>query len=168
VTESVVHDLETIEIVVGIWTINPSAVGVTFQIHGPQINDCAAQANRFKGLANQDANPGVTAPNWFGYDTGVTAGPTRTKVDGLNGCQTGAPPDACVLILPIAIDNPAEQGNSKSVWVVTFAPFYVTQTGSNTHSGKLLSNYIIYGGGQTASGGWFQGYSGPIAIKLTS
>jgi Flp pilus assembly protein TadG len=150
------------------WVINPAAIGVNYTIHGPQINGCNTKGNRFKGLANEDANANLTAPNWFNYDTGTKAGPTRTKVDGINGCQAGQAADQCVLILPIAVDNPPEQGNSKSTWVVAFAPFWVQQTGANTHSGTLLSNYIIYGSGQTATTGWNTGYIGPIAIRITS
>lgn len=152
----------------GKWVINPAAINYTYLIHGPQINNCKAKNPRMKGLANQDANTGLTAPNWFNYDTGVKAGPTRTKVDGINGCQTGQAADQCVLILPIAVDNPPESGNSKQTYVVAFAPFYVQQTGANTHSGTLLSNYIIYGQGQTGGNGWTPGYVGPIVIRLTS
>ena len=152
----------------GVWVINSAAIGVNYGIHGPQINDCLTKASRFKGLADQDANTSLTAPGWFNYDTGVKAGPTRSNVDGLNGCQTGQAADNCVLILPIAVNNPPEQGNSKSIWVVAFAPFYVTETGANTHSGKLLSNYIIYGKGRTGLPGWTPGYTGPIVIRVTT
>jgi Flp pilus assembly protein TadG len=152
----------------GKWVINPSAINKTYLIHGPQINDCAAKADRFKGLADQDDNSGKSANDWFGYDTGVKAGPTRTDVDGINGCQKGQAADNCVIILPVAIDNPPEQGNSKSVWVVAFVPFFVKETGANTHTGTVLSNYIVYAKGQTGAPGWTPGYTGPIVIRLTS
>lgn len=156
----------------GKWVINSAAIGVSYEIHGPQINGCSSKGARFKGLANQNANAGIVMPNqfngaWFSYDTGVKAGPTRTNVDGINGCQTGVVPYNCVIILPIAVNNPPEQGNSKSVWTVAFAPFYVTQQGANEHWGKLLSNYIIYGTGQTGQPGWTPGYTGPLVVRLT-
>lgn len=152
----------------GAWVINSAAINKTYLIHGPQINDCDAKADRFKGLADQNDNAGKSVPDWFGYDTGVKAGPTRTEVDGINGCKKGQDVDNCVIILPIAINNPAEQGNSKSVWVVAYAPFFVKETGANTHTGTVLSNYIIYGKGQGGGNGWTPSYTGPIVIRLTS
>src|SRR5262249_47399099 len=129
--------------------INPAAVGHTFRIHDSQLDqkgnaDCSSQADRFKGLSDQAANAGKNGGTWFTYETGTKAGPTQSKVDGVEGCaaNTGAPYD-CVMVLPIAMNNPAESGNSKQIYVVGFAAFYVTTVDSNTHNAKLLDDYIM-------------------------
>jgi hypothetical protein len=76
--------------------------------------------------------------------------------------------DKCVAILPIVVDNPKPSKANLQFWAVAYAPFYITQPNANEHDGVLLANYIEDGKGQTSSGGWFQGYTGPIVIRLTS
>lgn len=148
----------------GKWVFNQNATDQTFVIHGPQVPGCNTQGDRFKGLANQDANEGRTTPGWFAYDTGTKAGPTRSTVAGIQGCQKDDAPDQCVLILPVAVDQPPEQGNSKQVYVVGYAAFYVTQVNANTHDGKLLMGYDLTGAGQP---GWTPTSSGPVVIRVT-
>ncbi len=141
---------------------NANAIGVTYRIHDPQLKnhyeaDCKSKAARFKGLADQGkAQP--SGPGWFYYDTGTKAGPTRAKVYGTQGCAANTPePYNCVMILPIATNSPAESGNSKQVYVVTFGAFEVTTVDSNSHNGKFLGIYLITGGDSTAS--WSRGQS---------
>jgi hypothetical protein len=127
-------------------TVDPAAYGQTYLIHGPQIPDCGARSNSFKGLAVQDANVGKQVNAWWDGDDGVKAGPTRVKVRGIQGCNANdAHMNNCVLILPIATDSPAATKNGKTYhfYVVKLAAFLVTETAANEHSGKLLENYII-------------------------
>ncbi|HEY7034867.1 MAG TPA: TadE/TadG family type IV pilus assembly protein [Thermomicrobiales bacterium] len=149
--------------------INPAAVGHTFRVHDPSLDqkgnaDCSSQADRFKGLSKQSANAGKTAGSWFTYDTGDKAGPTQTKVEGVEGCaaDTDAPYD-CVMVLPIATNSPAESGNSKQVYVVGFAAFYVTTVDSNSHNAKLLDDYIMPGAGTDT---WCRDCGGTVVIRL--
>jgi hypothetical protein len=51
------------------------------------------------------------------------------------------------------------------MWTIGFAAFLITEVNSNTHTGKLLSNYIVK---HTGSLGWTPTSFGPIVIKLTS
>ncbi len=133
--------------------INPQAIGRTFRIHDPQLASkgqagCGISSSDFMGLADQDANAGKPANSWFTFATGDKAGPTRTTVSGAEGCKAGASePYNCVMILPIATNNPAGSNSSKQMFVVGFAAFYVTTVDSNTHNGQLLGAYIINGPG---------------------
>jgi Flp pilus assembly protein TadG len=156
----------------GAWQINPSAVGQTFNIHDPNqhnFNKCSISSSQYKGVADQDANGSLTAPpeKYFTYATGNVSSISAT-VQGINGCQVGQPLDNCVAYLPIAVIDSShpviETGTNKKVWTIGFAAFFITQTASNTHSGKLLDSYIVQG---PAVLGWTHGYFGPISIKLT-
>lgn len=150
--------------------INPSAVGRIFRIHDSQLDkkgnaDCESKADRFKGLADQGKNGGKVAPAWFNYDTGTKAGPTRAKVNGAEGCALNTQsPYNCVMILPVATNNPAESGNSKQIYVVGYAAFRVMRVDANTHNGQLLDDYII--GGLDGTDSWCRECGGPVVIRL--
>ncbi len=150
--------------------INPNAVGRIFRVHDPQLDkkgnaDCGSRADRFKGLADQNKNAGKTAPAWFYYDTGTKAGPTRAKVNGAEGCAANTPePYNCVMLIPVATNNPAESGNSKQIYVVGYAPFKVTTVDSNSHNAQLLDDYIISGIG--GSDTWCRECGGVVVIRL--
>jgi hypothetical protein len=162
---------------VPIWAggkINPAAVGVTYRVHDPKISQtggganaqaagCNTQGARFNGLNDQNAgNSGVGS--WYRYDTGTSAGPTRAKVNGTQGCAANtAGPYNCVMILPIAVNSPAESGNSKSVYVVALAAFYVTTVDANTHNAKLLDDYVLAGSGNN---GWCRDCGGLVVVRL--
>lgn len=146
----------------GSWVLNPAANGQTFIIHGPQVADCNMPSNSFKGLADQSANANLTVPNWFSDLNGVRAGPTRTKVNGIQGCQAGQDADNCVLILPVAVDNPS--GQKGRLYVVAYAAFLVTQSGANQHTGTLLLDYVPTGPGTP---GWTRTTPGPVVVRLT-
>jgi hypothetical protein len=124
-------------------------------------SDCKSQAARFKGLADGAANAGKSANDWFNYDEGTKAGPTRSKPAGAGG---GSNDYGCVMMLPIAVDNPAESGNSKQVYVVAFAAFSVTTVDSNTHDAKLLDDFITTGPGTDS---WCRDCGGAVVIRLT-
>ena len=152
----------------GQWQVNPDAYGRQFNIHGPQIERCDAKSSRFKGLNNQDENEEKEISEWFEYDEGTRAGPTRTEVEAIDGCKKGQEADGCIAYLPVAINDPPEQGNSKSIWVVAFVPFYIEQTKSNEHSGEPVPGLVIYNSGRLSDLGWTPSYSGPIAIRLST
>ncbi len=151
----------------GVWQINPNAVGKTFKIHGPQIQKCKAHDSSYKGVADQDANRTKSAPpeQWFLYKTGDTAGPVSADVQGAQGCKAGQVVVNCVAFLPIVVDTPEEPGNSRQLWCVGYAPFYITEPKSNEHNGTLIGSYIVKG---PVTGGWTPDYLGPVVIKLTS
>ncbi len=151
----------------GNWVMNSSAVGKTFIIHGPQVEKCSAKASRYKGLADTSANATKTAPNWFTYKEGDSAGLISADVEGPDGCKAGQEVVNCVVFLPIVVNDPPETDNNRGLYCIGFAPFYITAPKSNEHWGKLIADYIVYGKGQDGSWGWQQGYMGPITIRLT-
>lgn len=148
------------------WVANESADQQTFIIHGPKIEKCKAQASRYKGVSDQDANRSRTIPpeQWFNYKEGDTAGPVSADVPGVQGCKAGQVVDNCVAFLPMVVDTPAETGNNKQLWTVAFLPFYITEPKSNEHNGKLLLHYEVTG---SSSSGWSSGYLGAAVIRLT-
>ena len=152
----------------GSWIVNPDAVGQTFNIHGPKIEKCDAKASRYKGLAEVGENVDRTAPGWFVYKEGDAAGTISADVEGADGCQAGEEVEDCVVFLPVAVNVPAEDAEHvKQLYVVFFAPFYVSSPKSNEHDATLLDDYIVFGRNQFVDWGWEQGYEGPISIRLT-
>ncbi len=148
-------------------TIDPGAYGKTYLLHDPQVADCGNKSNSFKGLADNTDNYGLTIPGWFDSKTGDKAGPTRVKVNGINGCAVGTTdPNGCVLIVPIA-----SQASDGKFYVVTIGAFLVSQCHANCHEGVLLKDYQIQpdGLGQwTDSGGWKPGDDGLTTVRLTN
>lgn len=162
--------VQTMDILIkqdGAWIINPAAIGKTFKVHGPQVEKCGAKASRFKGLADSDANRTKDAPDWFNYKEGDAAGLISEDVEGPDGCKAGQEINNCVVFLPIIINDPPETENNRERWAVAFAAFYITAPKSNEHYGTLLADYMVYGRGQTGEFGWYQGYTGPIVVRLT-
>jgi len=148
----------------GNWILNPAANGVTFQIHGPQSSSCNAQSSRYKGIADNGSNANHPVPGWLTYTTGDVAGQVAANVLGINGCKANQPVNNCIAFLPIAVNNPPETNNSKQLWSVLIAPFYIIQTGSNSHDGTLIGDYAVGGAGLP---GFVPGYQGPIVVHLT-
>ncbi len=150
----------------GSYTINPAAYGQTFTLHGPQVADCGNKSNSFKGLSDPDSNYGKSIPGWFDTLTGVKAGPTRVRVNGIQGCDVGTTdPNGCVLIVPIA-----SQASNGQFYVVTIGAFLVTQSHANAHEGVLLENYDIQVSGLDAwdgSNGWTPGAGGLVTVRLS-
>jgi Flp pilus assembly protein TadG len=154
------------------YSINPSAVGQTFVIHDQHVADCGNQAEKFKGVSLQDDNETKTIPAWFDVDNGEKAGPTRSKVNGINGCQDlEKNPDGCVLIVPLATNNPAPSGGN--FYVVSSAAFVIhsCSPSGNCHTGTLLGEYTISPpsglGEWTGSNGWKPGGKGLVIERLT-
>jgi len=131
-------------------TINPSAYGQTFEVHGPQITDCNARSSSWKGLAGDAGDNTNKQRNeyWMGRG-GTRAGPTRVRVNGIEGCQQGQDANNCVVLLPIAMSSPApkKHGHDVEFYVVQIAAFRVAETAANRHSGTLLRDYIVTGPG---------------------
>ena len=155
----------------GAVSVNPAAVGVTFRIHDNKISQgsgipkdagCKTTSGRFNGLADQNLNGGKEANAWHHYTEGTHAGPTREKVNGIQGCEIGQEVD-CVMLLPIAVDNPSEDQapEAKEVWVVGYAAFFVTYNDSNSHNGRLLGNYLVSG---PSDQNWCRDCSNGVAV----
>ena len=152
--------------------VNPAAVGVKFNIYGPNDNvveDCGIAPDKYNGAASFDA-PCMTAPAWCDFENGNVTGPVNQAVGGIDGCAAGATkPYNCVAFLPIATekDQPLS-ANETRVWVVGFLPFYIEQGAQpNKYYGTLLDDYVLLGIGQAGEGGWTPGYQGPATIRLT-
>ncbi len=158
----------------GKYSINPAAIGQTFVVHGPQIDDCGIASNRFKGLAEEDNNAGKTLPDWFmGYE-GVKAGPANQLVAGVQGCQANTEdPFNCVMFVPLATDNPMPKkvGSDNFFYIVAYAAFQVSDCKSPCqHQATLINDYIIQAPDGLPSwtpGSWTRGAGGIIAIRLS-
>lgn len=150
----------------GEWVFNKEADGRWFEVHGPQTEDCDAKAERYKGVANQEANRGKRTPDWFQYTEGDTAGPVTQDVQGPGGCKAGQTTN-CVMILPVAVNDPPESDNNRGMYTVGWAAFYIVESSpsGNSHIGKFLYTYSVKGGGKP---GWKPGYVGGVTtIRLT-
>lgn len=148
-------------------SINPAAVGQTFNIHDSHVDDCG-MGSSFKGNAST-SNGVTTLPGWLAWQHGDRAGPTRARVR--NGC-TGGNLDNCVLILPIAENSgsPPPGGlsctgsDSSDLCAVLWAPFLVHQTHANAHSGTLLSSATVQSVGSL---NWTPGTKGVVSVRMT-
>jgi Flp pilus assembly protein TadG len=134
------------------WQINtgqvagtPTAIGNTYDLHGPQVPGCNSHGNSFKGLANGP----MTLPGWIDDSPGVRAGPTRSLVAAQNGCS-GATLDNCILFVPICSDGQGS-GSHIQLYCVAWGSFLVTQVGANKHTGQFLGGFDATGG-QTGTG----------------
>ncbi|HEY7029708.1 MAG TPA: pilus assembly protein TadG-related protein [Thermomicrobiales bacterium] len=151
-------------------TVNPDAIGKTFQVHGPQIGDCGIASSSFKGLADQNSNNGKELGEYWYGDTGTKAGPTRFKVQGIEGCAEGtAEPYNCVLFLPVASNSahghPAvKSGSQRKFWIVKVLAFRIASCGANCHEGTLLDDYLSFGGAVT---GWSRDSGAVAVVRLT-
>jgi hypothetical protein len=128
------------------WAINPAAINRTYEVHAPQVPDCGADSDSFKGLADPSAVVGV--PGWWAGDTGVHAGPIRNVVTGPNGCTTTDGFDTsagCTLIVPICVDGNAS-GTAVEFYCVRFGVFHVSQSHANSHEGVFLGAGIVRSG----------------------
>jgi Flp pilus assembly protein TadG len=122
------------------WNVDAAAWGVEFIIHDAQVTDCGMQSNKFKGLNGTVGT--VTLPAVLDIENGNKAGPTRTAVNGPQGCGVGLDSDGalgCVMILPVAISSPAKE----KLYSVRWLPFFVRQRHANQHTGQLLSTYNL-------------------------
>jgi Flp pilus assembly protein TadG len=158
----------------GTYSINPDAVGKTFEVHG-KINDCNAKANDYKGVAD-DGNDGNSIPGYFAGTNGERTGPVRERVQGIQGCNSSAAyPLGCVLYLPLSYDDgghpPQSHGNSISFYTVAYGVFEVSECGGSCkHTATLIGKYVIEtpdGTPTWKTGTWKVGDDGIIAIRLT-
>lgn len=147
-------------------TINPEAIGKIFRVWDSRLVQEGAgcgEGSQFKGLANSEANQNRTAPGWLEWDNGTQAGPTRSDVNGPNGCKAGEDFNGCVLILPLATDNPPSGGGSLEIYAVGFAAFLMSPVDANSYNGQLLDAYIIGAGG---TNGWNGQEGRLVSIRL--
>ena len=132
------------------------------------MSDCGGQANAFKGLSIKTGNPGKRPGEWWDSDNGTQAGPTRERVNGVEGCAVGAAGDYdCVMFLPIAVKNPAPTGTPSryKFFVTKILAFRVTANGSNKHTGTLLEDYVVTGPDDPT---WCPTCEGIVVVRLTS
>jgi len=157
--------------------VNPDAVGYTFMIRDNNIGTGSKTApnslagcgtpDGWKGLAESGGNTSANVPGWFNYRPGTTVSTTFTRVEGVGGCK---PPTftKCVTYLPIAVNTPSPTTApaDKQIWVVGFAPFYVTGVGNNDQQilGLLVDNFIASG---PSDAGWDRDNSDkPVVIRM--
>lgn len=133
--------------------INAAAIGKTFKIHDQHVALCdSSTGNGFKGVNDQNANQGKHLGGATGtaikYNPGVRAGPMRVAVAGVDGCGTAAM-TGCRMLLPLieAYRGPGWGSSDKLVNAVGWASFWVTQTGSNEHTGRLEDAFVVQGRG---------------------
>lgn len=149
--------------------INSSMVGKTFRVHDPNLDakgnaDCSSKDDAFKGLADQAENQGSSAGSWFHYLDEGSPGSTWSETNGANGCDAGASePYNCVMILPVAVNSPAESGSDQRLYVAGFAAFSITTVDGETHNATLLDDYIISG---TGASNWCRDCGGAVVIRL--
>jgi hypothetical protein len=137
------------------WTatgINPSAVGQTYTLWGPQVCN-PFKSNSWKGrLATPLPNP-LTVGSTVGLGTGVAAGPTRNQIAGL--------PNPNIWVVPIGVPN-----RSSSEQIVGFAVFDTTGlVGANIAQGVLLGGGYVLNSGAGIPG-FNPGSSGVFVIRL--
>ena len=133
--------------------LDPNALGKTFDIHGPQIED-PFHSNSFKGLLPTDHGP-LAVGDSIAYDPGVRAGPTRDEVRAIG---------TSFLVLPIF---DARDAAENKVHIVGFAVFDVQETAANKHTGRLMAGTFIVSGTGTPT--WIPGSSFDVAtLKLVN
>jgi Flp pilus assembly protein TadG len=131
------------------WAINPAAVNQTYGLHGPQVPDCGAGSNSFKGLADDQALPAV--PGWWPGDTGVHAGPVHDIVARSDACTTTDGFDnwtGCTILVPLCVDGRGN-GHNTDLYCVYLGVFRVYQSHSNAHEAVFLGGAVI----RTGQGG---------------
>jgi len=128
------------------WVVNPAAVGQTYGIHGPQVPDCGAGSNSFKGLTDGSTN--VAVPGWWQSDTGVHAGPVRNEVVRSDACTTTDGFDnwtGCTIVVPICVQGQGS-GSGVQMYCVHFGVFSVSQSHANAHQAVFLGAGVIQDG----------------------
>lgn len=154
------------------YAINQAAIGQTFLLHNPQdVADCGMGSAKFKGVVDstsQVANASKSIPAWFDFHPGTVAS-IRSTIHGVDGCQAGATADNCVLIVPVATNNPAPANGQ--FYIVKAVAFLVHQTAVNSHEGVLIGDYQVAPTGLsqwTGSNNWLPGGGGVVSVRLTS
>ena len=128
------------------WVVTPASVSQTYALHGPQVPDCGAGSDSFKGLADDTATVGV--PGWWPGDTGVHAGPIRNVVARADACTTTDGLDnwtGCTLVVPICVDGRGS-GTSTDLYCVRFGVFRVSQSHQNAHQAVFLGAGVVRDG----------------------
>ena len=168
------------------YTVNPLYVGYSFVIGDNKLSQGATTKPPYKaGCGTKDAggadwnglaldqgaaNAGLAAPTMFKYDSGTKEGQIQTTVYGAEGCVAGQAALSCVVFLPLAYngaDTTADDATSSKLFVVGFAPFYVTSDTSGSskrYLGKLLDDYIVMGPG---TNDWCRECGGSVVVRLT-
>lgn len=128
------------------WAINPAAVNASYALHGPQVPDCGAGSDSFKGLVDNDAPIGV--PGWWPGDTGVHAGPVRNVLVSPDACTTTEGFDnwtGCTIVIPLCV-NGRGNGSNADLYCVRFGVFRVSQSHQNSHEAVFLGGGVVQEG----------------------
>jgi len=157
--------------------INQDAVGYTFVLRDNNIGTGSGNKPNtlagcdtpegWKGLAESKGNVSAAVPGWFNYRPGTTVSTTFTPVGGVGGCKSPKFTN-CVTYLPVAINTPSPTTapTGKQIWVVGFAPFYLTGFGNNDQEirARLVDNFIASG---PSDAGWNRDISDkPVVIRM--
>jgi hypothetical protein len=130
------------------WVLNDTwvsdASGPWLTIHAPQVDDCGAASNGFKGWADPDA-PGVV-DDWWQTQPGNRAGPARAALADPVACEDGELDD-CTIVVPVCMDGQGA-GTNVELLCVEFAAFYVERVRANEHRVRLVDTTprILEGG----------------------
>jgi hypothetical protein len=149
-------------------TTPTTAVGKRYVVHGPQVADCGAGNNNFKGLYGETGY--FDLPHILHYTEGTVAGPTTVATDGPGGCPAGTTTfNGCVMVLPV-VSSSWGTTSDKAMNGVFWLPFMIYDNGANQHEGVLLStHYTIRLSSQNITP-WTIGTSGPalIGVRMVS
>ena len=126
--------------------------GPVYLIHDSNgISVCNDNSSSFKGInTNVIIYDGLTFPafpnpgyNWPPLTTGTVAS-VKATVEGINGCQVGAPIDNCIMILPVCdASGPGGTGSTAILAVRSLEAFYVKEAANGSHTGELIRGYNI-------------------------
>lgn len=125
-------------------SLNPAAVGQTFELQDPTAVGCG-QANAFKGLADTPADFPTPGPwNLLNGDHGINV--AKQVIAGNEAC-TGNPDNFvnCVVAVPLCYSMTPPV--AYKLYCVRYAPFRITvNTSASRMAGVLLSSAVASGG----------------------
>lgn len=155
------NTIDTMDILLTDYVVNPDAIGETFRLSGSNKNDIArcgasdSYSNSWRGLADKAANqgkrivlPGGVTSTWWNPKIGSPATNVSTltnKVSGMEGCvELATKPFDCVMLIPVAT---AYDSSLRRFKVTKVMGFRVRQDTVNTSTfwGTLLDDYLVYG-----------------------
>ena len=143
----------------GGYTINPTAVGKRYMLHGPKVATCGLSSSGWKG--NAGLGP-FNLPSWLDIGTGVSAGPIRSRIAGEMSCNTGLFV-GCALVLPVCTNSNAAAGTNGQLYCNVFAAFRLVSQTSNSQTFELLGAVQVTSG---IGGNGLPDPRGPRIIKL--
>lgn len=139
------------------FSINPAAIGQTYDIYGNEIKDdgkdCGNDSASFRGNVCADKNkcdlPSYSIPGEWDADTGNANGPTTRLVNSGDACS----PDftvGCVVILPLCPRGNGQTGAGFAMFCSDLGLFEIASVDSNPNAGidaTFLGRAAINSGG---------------------